>query len=129
MNASEIIQGLAWEDGDVTCLARVKYAGAVASFVQAALSTIVRKIFDASTTTPSEATDTATLTIASTVFDALQTDGVWTEDATGYNFSDTIAGADLPNGRRYRVEYKLTTTGGSVFFIVYEITARETWGG
>ena len=119
-----MIRGTAWEDTNLTCMARVKLNGAVASFTQGAISAIERKIFDRTSSTPGTAIDTATPAVADSVFNTLQTDGRWTEDSTGYNFRNTIAAADLPSGSsQYRVEYKLTTTAGSVFFLVFDVTS------
>ena len=128
MSQSGVVSGLIWEDSDVACMARIKLNGAVASFVQASIASVSRKIFDRKSATPSTAVDEADLTVATVVFDTLQTDGRWTKDATGYNFRDTIAAADLSTGgSQFRVEYKFTTTGGSVFFAVFELTSQDIW--
>ena len=56
--------------------------------------------------------------MSNVVFDTLQTDGRWTEDATGYNFKHDIGHALFVNPAiRYRVEYRVTLTGGSEFFL------------
>jgi hypothetical protein len=130
MNPSDAIRGTAWEDTDLTCMARAKLNGAVASFIQSAISAIERKIFDRTSATPGTALSTTAVVVADSVFDTLQTDGRWTEDSTGYNFRDTIPAASLASGSsQYRVEYKVTTTSGSIFFLVFEVTSFAVFSG
>jgi len=54
------------------------------------------------------------VTVADSIFDALQTDARWTEDSTGYNFRHTIdINTNLAfaiRGRQYRVVFELIPT-------------------
>lgn len=60
--------------------------------------------------------DGESLTVSDIIYDALQTDDVWTEDSTGYNFRHTPEvdedDAFTVAGREYLVEYLLTPTSG-----------------
>ena len=106
------------EDGAFSVMARVDLDGAVASFLQAAISSITLAVYDVSDVSSTFATDT--LTVSSVVFDTLQTDGRWNVDSTGYNFKHDIAATVFVTPGRYRLEYLVTPTGGagSAFFIV-----------
>ena len=126
MQATDIILETIWEDGDATNLARVHLDGS--NITQAGITTIIRKIFDLDTATPTTAIDTTSLTIASAVFDTLQTDDRWTEDSTGYNFRDVVAGSEYATANhRYRVEYVFTSSGGAVFPVVYILSTQELY--
>lgn len=70
-----------------------------------------------------------TITVASVVFDALQTTAAWSFDDTGFNFKHDLAATAFPDaGHVYHVEYKFTPTSGSVFYVVYHVTALTTYG-
>lgn len=124
MAASDITRGVGWEDEDATFLARLTLNGS--NITQSVISSIQRKIFDLDGPTPTTATDTTSLTVASAIFNTLQTDGRWTVDGTGYNFRDNVVASFFPSGdRRYRIEYKFTGSSGEVFFAVFEWHPRE----
>ena len=129
MNPTDIVQQAIWEDGGATCMGRFKFQGAVTSFLIANIASISRAIFDTKAAVPTTALSTDALTVASTVFDTLQTDGRWTEDESGYNFRDTIAGSNFASSTVYRVEYWFTSTGGSLFLAVFKLDAQERWAG
>jgi hypothetical protein len=93
---------------------------------QADISSITYATYDLDGDTPETAVGSGSLTVANVVFDALQTDAVWTKDSTGYNFSHAIPAADLPNGgHRYRVVYVFTPASGEAFTEVGEIDVLE----
>ena len=129
MNPTDIVQQMTWEDGGATCMGRLKFQGAVTSFLIANIASITRTIFDTKAAVPTAVLATDALVVASTVFDVLQTDGRWTEDESGYNFRDTIAGSNFASSTVYRVEYWFTSSGGSLFLAVYELDAQERWAG
>lgn len=124
MASSESTSAGVWEDGGATCLARVR--GADGNYItQASLIGITYKAFDLSSSTPDTATSTGTVSIASSVFDTLQTDSMWTTDDTGYNYRHTIPASVLATGDHvYRVEYKFDSVSGEDFFLVFELLAQ-----
>jgi hypothetical protein len=69
----------------------------------------------------------AALTVSSVVFDALQTDGRWTRDSTGYNFRYDVADTICTDaGALYLFEAVIETSGGSLPPMVWEVTCKET---
>ena len=60
--------------------------------------------------------DDVTLSIGESIFDTLQTDSLWTLDATGYNFRheiDVSSDEAFPKaGVSYQVRYQLTPVSG-----------------
>lgn len=121
-----------FEDGSATALARLVARDATGAATgisgegkwikQADLSAITCAIYDLNSATPDTATSTPTVTISSAVIDTPVTDGViWDEDLTGYNFLYDFPANSFPiGGRLYRVEFKVTTTGNAVLWLVYE---------
>ncbi len=65
------------------------------------------------------------LTVADVIFNALQTDPLWTVDTTGYNFRHVLDVSAHPAftvaGRRYLVEYQLTPAAGQMIFVRFRI--------
>jgi hypothetical protein len=127
MLASGISQSQVWEDGGATCLARV-HGNDAAAITQATISTITYKLYDVTGATPTTVVTSASLTVASVVYDALQTDSRWTADGTGYNFAHTVAAASLSDANRaYRVEYRFVPATGEAFHAVFELHTRAVW--
>jgi hypothetical protein len=121
MAATDIEQAQIWEDNDCTCMARFTVNGS--NGTQSDIASVSRKIFDRKSGTSGNA---SALTVASVVFDTLQTDGRWTKDTTGYNFRDRIAGTNFPTGdTRYVIEYQFTGASSEKFMLVYEVTTLE----
>jgi hypothetical protein len=131
MGKSDPIIATVWEDTGATCLGRFVGQDA-AAITQASLTSIAYKVYNLDSATPTTATATGTLTIASVVYDTLQTsDDRWTVDSTGFNFLDTTAGAaaNLATGdQRYRIEYTFTPASGEVFKGVFEPSVRAIIG-
>jgi hypothetical protein len=106
------------EDSGFSLMARIQGVDA-ANIVQADISSIAYSIFDLAD--PTSATDTGSLTVASVVFDALQTDARWSEDETGYNFRwDVPASIPATGTKRYRFEIAFTPGSGEVFHALFE---------
>lgn len=126
MKSTDIVTAVVWEDNDVTCLARVQLAGVNAT--QAVFASIKRNIYDIDSATPTTNLDGSTLTIASVVFDTLQTDGRWTEDETGYNFRTTVAGSIFTTANhRYRIECEAVGASGEKFKCgVFQALTKDT---
>lgn len=129
--SAKVFQSVVFEDGGATFLARV-YGNSGSAITQASLSSITCKVFDLDSTTPDTAILTPTVTIASVVYDTLQTGGLWVDDngdaldSVGYNFAHAMPATAFPTGgHRYRIEYKLTPASGEVFWIVFEATATD----
>lgn len=56
----------------------------------------------------------ATITPGDAILDPPETGQGWSQDATGFNFSDVIPGSAFPdNGARYQVQYTFTTDVGT----------------
>ena len=118
-----IAQAIVYEDSTFALMARFEVDGANA--VQADCSSIQIKAWDTNdfdTTVLDEA-----LTVSNVVFDTLQTDGRWSEDSTGYNFRYDVADSIVVTpGRTYRFESVVTTSGGKLPAMVWEVYCTET---
>ncbi len=129
--------GIVREDGSATILGRLVArdgTGAATGvrgegdFIkQADLSTITCSVFDLDGGSPEVAISTPTVTIADDVLDVpVTSNAIWTKDGTGYNFLHDLPVATFPTGdNKYRVEYKVTATGGAVSWGVWEVTALK----
>jgi len=112
-------------NGSLTCLARVVGVDA-ALITQAGIASIEYTINAVGASARSAVTghDGETLTVADVVYDSLQTDDRWTEDATGYNFAHTIdisGGLPFPSaGTVYEIDYVLTDTAGNPIPVEFE---------
>ena len=123
------IHGTAFKNGSVTLLARIVGAGG-ANILQADLNTIKYTVYllddqnPDSRTAVSEHAD-VTLAVADVVFNTLQTDAMWTVDATGYNFRHVLDvsahQAFTVAGRRYLIEYQLTPAVGQMILVRFRI--------
>ena len=113
------ILGVAIEDGGATLLARIVGNNA-ANITIASISTITYQVFTKGATTDIAAN--SPLTVASAIFDTLQTDAVWTVDSIGYNFKHAAVPLEFPTGNEVSVfEFKFTPVSGEVFYVLYEI--------
>jgi len=128
MNASDT-QGVVFDSATATLLARVVGWDGTA-VTQTSLSSIVYSIFLLDDSDPDARTDVdghtdVELRIADVICDSLQTDDLWTVDATGYNFRHTIDISENPAfaaaGRRYLVEYTLTPTSGQIVLVRFRV--------
>lgn len=121
-SSGESIKGVAFEDTDLTFLARVEIdrAGNLEPVLQSELNAITYKVHDGSAET-----GTGTATIGTSVFNTLQTGTIWTVDSTGYNFKHQVGRAAFPAPKVYRVEYLFTLTGGTQFPVVFSVEVRN----
>lgn len=113
-----------FEDSGCYLLARI-VGNAAANIVQADISSInlavTREGGDA------DVTGTA-VTVATVIFNTLQTDARWTVDATGYNFRYEVPAATLAvGGRKYRFEFKFTPASGPVFHVVFKVPTLDLY--
>ncbi len=127
-NASDV-HGTVFKNGTATNLARVVGADG-ANITQADIASGVYSIYllndqDADSRTAVTNHSAVALVVADVFFDTLQTDSIWTKDATGYNFKHTPAiSADAAFAiadRAYLVEYTLTPSSGEVIFIRFRV--------
>ena len=128
MLPTEIIHGTVWQATGSTILARVVGVNGVA-VTRSTLASITRKIWEPGG--DPETPDADTLVISGVVFDTLQTPGDdprWTADATGYNFRDSLAAADLSAAGQYWVEYTFTPASGEAFVVVAKIDSMARKG-
>ena len=115
--------GFVYEDSTFTLMARFEVAGS--NGVQADCVSIQMKAWK--TTDFDNTVLDAALTVSSVVFDALQTDGRWTRDGTGYNFRYDVADTICTDaGALYLFEAVIETSGGSLPPMVWEVTCKET---
>jgi len=125
------IHGQAFKNGAVTCLARVVGADGVA-IVQADLTAIEYTVYllddqDPDSRTPITSHTAVAVAIATSVFDALQTDDLWDADATGYNFRYALSIATAVPfaiaGRNYLVEFTFDPVAGEDMFVRFRCHA------
>lgn len=113
-----------YEDTATTCMSRI-FGDTAAAITQADITSIELKTFINDTST---ATSTTALTVASVVFDAMQTDARWTKDATGYNFRYQVPASVFTTGdATYRIEFKFTPATQPVFFVIFSIDTIEVF--
>jgi hypothetical protein len=123
------IHGTAFKNGSVTLLARI-VGQSGANVQQSDINTITYTIYllddqnPDSRTAVADHTDVA-LTVANVIFNTLQTDAIWTVDATGYNFRHVLDVSDHQAftiaGRRYLIEYQLTPAAGQIILVRFRI--------
>jgi len=121
------IQGTVITNGTATLMARlVGWNGA--AITQADVSAVTYTVYAVGAKDPAERTadedhEGVPLTVAAVVYDELQTDAVWTADATGYNFRHTVPITGNPAfadpQRQYVVEYTLTPTTGEPIVVSF----------
>lgn len=117
------IYGSVYEDSTFSLMARFEVDGANA--VQADCTSIAVKAWD--TRDFDNTVVASALVVADVVFDTLQTDGRWSVDTTGYNFRydvpDTVC---TVAGATYRFECVVTTSGGKLPPMIWEVLCRQT---
>ncbi len=97
---------------------------------QADLSAITYSVFELDPCLPDQLAvvaghDEVALTVSDVVFDTLQTGGLWTVDAIGFNFRheiDVSSEEAFPKaGAVYQVRYELTPTSGQKTIVRFQI--------
>lgn len=126
------------EDGSFYVLARVcsldgsgeeVVPGEGAVLQQADVSAITCKVYDLGTnrnaTSGTEVTPAPTVTVSTSVFDALRTVG-WDKDTWGYNFRHDLSASYAPTGGDwYLLEYKFTLVSGGVAWLKVKVQAQS----
>jgi hypothetical protein len=131
MPDAQDIQGEVFKNGSAILLARVVGAGgaAVTRDEVAAIryTACLLDDQDPDQQTPLDGHVAVSLSVADTIYDALQTDAIWTRDAIGYNFKhvlDVSSHQAFPTaGRSYRIVYELTPTSGQVILVRFRVHA------
>lgn len=128
MSSTPLIElGEVIEDSPVVAMARL--IGAGGSYVtQSQISSIQVKVFDLAGDLVTPTYTDAAISVASSIFDTLQTTDLrWTKDTTGYNFRHTVPASALPTDSHYRIEYKFTPASGDAFFVLFEVQAAPVY--
>lgn len=103
----DVITGVVYEDTTFSLMGRIDVAGANA--VQADISAITMYAWNKADLATELIADS--LTVASVVFDTLQTDGRWAEDNTGYNFRYDVASTVCTTAGQYLFRAEITGLG------------------
>lgn len=134
------IYGEVLDGGTATLLARI-VGWSAAAITQADIAEAEYTVYlldehDPDTRTAVTAHTAVELTVADVIYDTLQTDAVWDQDATGYNFRHTVdvrpvseeeedggglGPAFTAAGRTYLVEVTLTPVTGQVIILPFEL--------
>lgn len=123
MVAASVHRITVWEDNGFSLMDRL-IGNDATDLTQAAVTSIAWSIYDLADATVAFAT--GTLTVATVVFNSLQTDARWTTDSTGYNFRWDVPATTLTGGDRvYKFEIKFTMTSGEPFHDVWEVTTKK----
>lgn len=126
--ASDIL-GTAFKNGSAILMARI-VDSAGAYIQQSGVSAIKYSIYELDPCRTDNVAvvvghDTVSLSVSSVVYDSLQTGGLWTIDATGYNFRhqiDVSQDEAFPKaGTHYQVRYELTPTAGQKSIIRFQL--------
>jgi hypothetical protein len=129
MSQANDIFGTAFKNGSAILMARIVDA-AGASVQQSGLTAIEYSIFELDPCRPDNLVavaghDGVTLVVADVIFNALQTGGLWTVDAVGYNFRheiDVSTTEAFPKaGAQYQVRYQLTPTSGQKTIVRFQL--------
>ena len=123
------IYGTAFKNGSVTFLARIVGQDG-ANVLPSDIATVRYTVYllddqDADSRTAVAGHTNVSLGIADVLFNALQTDPIWTVDAIGYNFRHVLDVSAHPTftiaGRRYLIEYQLMPLTGQKILVRFRI--------
>lgn len=144
--AARITKGIVFEGGSFVLLARILGADGE-PVTQASLTDIDYEVWSipvpleeqrgdwttkfVDVSVPAKEVAETAMTVASVIFDTLQTDDRWTVDTTGYNFAFEAPAATLPASDLedypqipwYNVSVKFTPATGGVFFAQFNLQA------
>ena len=124
MSNVRAITGVAWKGGGFSILADALDSQGN-PIKQAALSSITRKVFDMSGSTPTVAVSTSVVSISGTVSDTYLTGKGWNVNTTGYNFRDDLPATVLAaNDHKYEIDYEFVPVSGAAFRLGAEVDAK-----
>lgn len=123
------IRGTAFKNGSAVLMARIIDA-AGDHVQQAGITAIVYSIYELDPCRPDALTPVAghegvALAVEDVIYNTLQTGGLWTVDATGYNFRheiDVSQSEAFPKaGVQYQVRYELTPVAGQKTIVRFQL--------
>lgn len=122
MSASILADSILAGSGGVF-LARIRNSSG-SYLTQATTTSIACTVYDITSGT-AVSSSTPTVTVATCVFDTIQTGSQWTKDSTGYNFRHAMPAATFATaGKLYQVSYVVTPSSGEAFEFRYVVTAK-----
>jgi hypothetical protein len=131
MPDAQDIHGTVFKNGSATLLARVVGAEG-AAITRAQVASIGYTVHLLNEQDPDQQASVAghtevALQASDVLYDALQTDPLWTRDAVGYNFKqvlDVSSHQAFPTaGRSYRIVYELSPAAGQVILVRFRVHA------
>lgn len=128
MPAPRIFKRQGWEQSDFPVLSRVLRNGvAIVQSDITSISVTVRRFSKAGAVSTSLAA--TAVTVATSVYNTLQTGGGWTEDGTGYNFAYVVDKEAFPGPGAYEIVFLFTPSdGGNPFPVVIEANMLSLQG-
>jgi hypothetical protein len=129
MSQANDIFGTAFKNGSAILMARIVDA-AGANVQQSGVAAIEYSIYELDPCRPDNLTvvaghDGVALTVAGVIYNTLQTGGLWTLDAVGYNFRheiDVTTSEAFPKaGVEYQIRYELTPTAGQKSIVRFQM--------
>lgn len=131
MATSQDTFGTVFKNGGAILLARVVDGAGdpitTSDVVSLSYSVLELDDCDPNSTTAVSGHDSESLSVGSVVFDTLQTDSLWTVDATGYNFRheiDVATDEAFPKaGVSYQARYVLTPVSGQKMVFRFHLRA------
>ncbi len=100
------------------------------TYVQADFSgTITENVYDLNSATPHATIATRNLTVSAVISDTLVTAADWTQDNTGYNFSNIVPASNFTDGGgHYRIEWVIVgASANDNATRVVEVLTRDTY--
>ena len=111
-----------YEDTAITCMARIQGDDAVNILKENVTSISLKTFLNYGTT----ATNTIVPVVATSVFNALQTDARWDRDTTGYNFRYQIPSSVFDTGdSTYRCEFLFDMDSQPDLFVIFSVDTVE----
>lgn len=124
---ADVFTGSVFQNSSVIVMARIKAASG-AYLVQSDLTSISMEIWRiyGDSREPGRTAGPTAVTVASAVYNTLQTGGLWEADDTGYNFLYECPNSGFNDEGVFRVEIRFTPTSGQSFVVKWEVTASRT---
>jgi hypothetical protein len=129
MSQAKDIFGTAFKNGSAVLMARIVDSSG-ANVQQAGIAAIEYSIYEIDPCRPDSLVavtghDGVSLVVADVIYNSLQTGGLWSVDAVGYNFRheiDVSTSAAFPKaGVHYQVRYELTPTTGQKTIVRFQL--------